>query len=113
MAAVFRVEDPEGKIDEAVRRIVHRFRPEKMIRFGSRARRNPRPGSDADLLIVMKVQGSRLMDAAQIDLARAGIGIPKDIVLVTLEEFARYRDFVGTVVFPAVRIGKVLYDRAA
>ncbi len=113
MNALFAVKDPETKIFEAVRRIVRRFRPEKIILFGSRARGDPRPDSDADLLVVMRVRGSRRRKAAQIDLALAGIGMPKDVLVITPEEFIRYRDIVGTIVYPAVREGKVLYDAAA
>ena len=61
----------------------------------------------------MRVRGSRRRKAAQIDLALAGIGMPKDIIVITPEELERFRDIVGTVVYPAVREGKVLYDAAA
>jgi len=104
------VENPEAKINEAVRRIVRRFRPEKIVLFGSRARGDARPDSDADLLVVMKFRGSRRRKASEIDLALAGIGMPKDIVIVTPGEFERHREVVGTVVYPAVREGRVLYD---
>jgi len=113
VASLFVVKDPENKITEAVRRIVQRFRPEKIILFGSRARGDPSPDSDADLLVVMRVRGSRRRKAAQIDMALAGIGMPKDIIVITPEELERFRDIVGTVVYPAVREGKVLYDAAA
>jgi len=108
--ALFVVENPEAKINEAVRRIVRRFRPEKIVLFGSRARGDARPDSDADLLVVMKFRGSRRRKASEIDLALAGIGMPKDIVIVTPGEFERHREVVGTVVYPAVREGRVLYD---
>ncbi len=36
-----------------VRRIVHRFRPERIILFGSHARGDAGPDSDVDLLVVM------------------------------------------------------------
>ena len=111
--ALFVVKDADSKINEAVRRIVKRFRPEKIILFGSRARGDAQPDSDADLLVVMKVRGSRRRKASEIDLALAGIGMPKDVILVTPDEFLRCRDIVGTVVYPAVREGKVLYDCAA
>jgi len=107
------VHDADAKINEAVRRIIRRFRPEKIILFGSRARGDFQPDSDADLLVVMKVRGSRRRKASEIDLALAGIGMPKDVILVTPDEFRRYRDIAGTVVYPAVREGKVLYDSAA
>lgn len=107
---MFVVKNPDAKIEEAVRRIVRRFHPEKIILFGSRARGDPGPDSDADLLVIMRVRGSRRQKAARIYLALAGIGMPKDVVLVTPEEFKRHRDVIGTVVYPAVREGKVLYD---
>jgi len=42
-----------------VQRIVRRFRPERVILFGSHARGEAGPDSDVDLLIVMPVEGSR------------------------------------------------------
>ncbi len=41
----------------------------------------------------------------------AGIGLSKDIIVATPEDLERYRDVVGTVIYPAVREGKVLYER--
>lgn len=39
-------------MDEIVRRIVEVIHPEKVILFGSRARRETRPESDVDLLVI-------------------------------------------------------------
>ena len=106
-----------GKVDlqtmlaEMVRRIVAQFAPEKIILFGSCARGTVGPDSDADLLVVMPVPGSKRRQAAKIDLALAGIGMAKDIIVVTPEEVERYRDTVGTIIRPALREGKVLYER--
>ena len=47
-------------IDEMVRRIVGRFDPEKITLFGSHARGTGGPDSDADLLVVMRVSGSKI-----------------------------------------------------
>jgi hypothetical protein len=59
----------------------------------------------------MPVTGSKRRTAVEIDLALAGIGLPKDVIVVTPEEVERYRDVVGTIIYPALREGKVLYDR--
>ncbi|MBM4249708.1 MAG: nucleotidyltransferase domain-containing protein [Euryarchaeota archaeon] len=96
-----------------VRRIVTGFSPRKIILFGSRARGRPAPDSDVDLLVVMEVRGSRRAKAAEIDVALAGVRCPKDILVVTPEDFERYRDVVGTVLYPAVREGRVLYEGPA
>ncbi len=103
----------QATIEEMVSRIVSQFDPDKIILFGSHARHSAGPDSDVDLLIVMTVNGSKRKIAVQIYRLLAGIGLPKDIVIVTPDELARYHDLVGTVVRPAVRDGKVLYERRA
>ena len=45
---------PQEAIDEVVGQIAVKFRPEKIILFGSYARGEPRPESDVDLLVVME-----------------------------------------------------------
>jgi len=101
------------KIQEMVRRIVERFQPERIVLFGSHARGAAGPDSDVDLLVVMKVLGSKRKQAIEIDMALADMGLPKDVVVVTPEEVERYRDIVGTIIRPALREGRVLYERAA
>ena len=103
----------QGSLDEMVRRIVERFNPDRIILFGSRARGTAGPDSDADLLVVMPVSGSKRKQAAQIDMALAGVGLPKDIIVVTPEEVERYHDVVGTIIGPAIRDGEVLYERGS
>lgn len=103
----------QEKIQEMVRRIVERFHPEKIILFGSYARGTAGPDSDVDLLVVMPVSGSKRRLAIEIDIAIAGLGLPKDVIIVTPEEVEDYRDQVGTIIYPALQEGKVLYERAA
>ena len=93
-----------------VARIVARFAPDRIIVFGSLARGETGPDSDIDLLVVMRlIDGSRRSTAVAILQELAGFEAPKDVVIVTPEEFATGRDLVGTVVFPAVREGRELY----
>lgn len=99
------------KIDEMVRRIVERFQPEKIILFGSHARGMAGPDSDVDLLVVMKVSGSRRQKAVEIGVEVKDIRLPKDIIVVQPEAFEWRRDVVGTIEWPAAREGKVLYAR--
>ena len=101
------------RIREMVRVIVERFRPEKVILFGSHARGEAGPDSDVDLLVVMQVEGSKREQSVEIRCALSGIRAPKDIVVATPDEFESYRGVVGTVIRPALREGKVLYERPA
>lgn len=92
-----------------VERLVERFRPEKVILFGSHARGDARPDSDVDLLVVMPVKGSRR--EAQLEVRRAlhDIRVPKDVIVTTPEEFEWRKETVGTIERPASREGKVLH----
>jgi len=109
--------DPAAKtvVDEKIatmaRRIVERFDPEKIILFGSHARGEVTPDSDADLLVVMRFAGSRLDRTVEVRVALRGIGLAKDVFLVTPEEFEGDADVVGTLAWAALREGIVLYER--
>ena len=100
-------------IDKMVRRIIEMFHPEKVILFGSHARGEAGPESDVDLLVVIRVEGSKRQKDNEIDRALADREIPLDLVVVTPEQFERESHLMGTIVRPAVREGKVLYERAA
>jgi predicted nucleotidyltransferase len=103
----------QEKIDEMVSRIVKRVHPEKIILFGSYARGSATIDSDADILVVMPVKGSKRKKATDIDLALVGVDLPVDIIVVTPEELEQNRNRIGTIIYPALREGKVLYERAA
>src|SRR5574341_600633 len=99
------------KIEEMVRRIVAQFNPDRIILFGSHARGTGDPESDADLLVIMPVEGSRRRVATQIDIALVGVDMAADIVVVTPDDVERNKDIPGTIIRPALREGKVLYER--
>jgi uncharacterized protein len=103
----------DSAIRQAVERIAARFQPHKIILFGSWARGQGGPDSDADLLIVMPVNGSKRQQAVQMDLALEGIPIPIDLIVVTPDEIEKYGDMTGTIIREAMCEGKVLYERAA
>ena len=105
--------DIQQTIDEMVRRIVTQFDPERIILFGSHARGTAGPDSDVDLLVVMVFEGSKREKQVEVRLALHDIRIPKDIVVVTPDELERYRDVVGTIIRPALREGKAVYERVA
>jgi predicted nucleotidyltransferase len=96
-------------IDRMVRRIVRKFRPNKVILFGSHARGEAGFDSDVDLLIVMPVQGSKREKRIAIRLALHDIELAKDIRISTPEEFERRKDMAGSIEYSASREGKVLY----
>jgi uncharacterized protein len=96
---------------EMVRRIVDGFAPDRVILFGSHAAGQAGPDSDVDLLVVLPCPGSTRQRVVEIRQALADLPLPKDVIVVTPEYFKRHRDIVGTVVWPAVREGELLYER--
>jgi len=103
----------QAALDEITRRIVERFRPDRIILFGSYVKGEHTEHSDLDILIVLPVEGSRRKKANEIDLALADRVVPVDLIVVTPEQFDRQKDIVGTIIREAVREGKVIYERAA
>jgi uncharacterized protein len=94
-------------------RITGKFDPDKIVLFGSYARGTPNSDSDADILVIMRVPGSRRKKAVEIDFLMQGIPIPTDIIVVSPEEVERSLNCPGSIVNEAIREGKVLYERAA
>jgi len=107
-----RRQDPQELISGMVRTIVRKFHPERIILFGSHARGEADADSDVDLLVVMPVSSSPRQVAVEIGVALHRFRIPKDILVITPEEFEWRKDVPGTIERPAALEGKVLYARS-
>ena len=101
---------------EMVQTIVREVGPERIYLFGSRARGNERADSDVDLLIVDRepfgLGHSRFREINQIYQALSSFHVPKDIVLYSSDEFAKWRTSINHVVGRCNREGKLLYERS-
>lgn len=71
----------ERTIAAMVQCIVERFNPDRVILFGSHARGDAGPDSDVDLLIVMKVEGSKRAKQLEIRAALHDFEVPKDVIV--------------------------------
>ena len=100
--------DPE-KLDEIIRRIVAVAKPDKIIMFGSAVKDEMGPDSDVDLLVIKSGDVHRRRLAQKIYMNLFGVGQAVDVVVVTPEDVERYRDSWPTVIYPALREGKVVY----
>jgi len=101
----------ESWINKMVQRVIERFDPIKLILFGSHARENAGPDSDVDLLVVFPQMEDKRRAAVEIRKALADFPICKDIIVTSPEEIAERGDVIGSILRPALREGKVLYER--
>jgi len=101
-------------INEMVNRIVSGFHPEKVILFGSYARGEAGPDSDVDLAVIFPdIQGRRLDKAVEIGVALHGMGVPKDVIVLTQKDYEEQKDLIGTMGNILAKEGKVLYLRSS
>ena len=93
-------------------RLVASFHPEKIILFGSQARGTADDHSDVDILVVCPITGRRRHLMLEMDRALRGLGLARDIMILTPEEFELDRHIPGTIARPAWKEGRVLYESA-
>jgi len=100
----------QALLDEVVRRVVEAADPERIILFGSAARGELLPDSDLDLLVVKSGVTHRWRLTTRIYDSFSGLGVPVDVVVVTPDDIAKYRDKVGTIIRPALEEGIEIYQ---
>jgi predicted nucleotidyltransferase len=94
------------------RRLVSRFRPERIIVFGSHARGDATEASDLDLLVVVPEDTDIKSATRDMYEVLDDLPIAKDIVVATLADLERFGNLVGTILQPALREGVTIYERA-
>ncbi len=103
----------ENILHEVTQRLVEQFAPDRIILFGSQARGTADNHSDVDLLVVCAVAGRKRDLMVAMDRALRGLGIARDVVVLTPEEYERDRDIPGTIARAASLEGRTLYGSAA
>ena len=105
---------PKTRTDlrEAIRRLVEEFEPERIILFGSQARGTADARSDVDLLVICRQVTNRRKLMVKMDRALAGLGIARDVLVMTPQEYERDRHIPGTVARAASMEGTLLYGEA-
>jgi predicted nucleotidyltransferase len=96
-------------IREIVRQIVQRFRPQKVILFGSYAQGKPTLDSDVDLLVVMETSEQSLHAAARISAAIDHL-FPLDILVFRPSELKASLERKGVFATEVMAKGIVLHE---
>jgi predicted nucleotidyltransferase len=96
-------------IQEFADEVARRFKPEKIILFGSYAYGRPTPDSDVDLLVIMPCKRRPLDQALKIRLAIKA-GFPLDLVVRTPTVLRRRLGWGDFFLREIILKGKVLHD---
>jgi predicted nucleotidyltransferase len=102
----------EELLKSITHRLVDQFQPEQVILFGSYAWGEPTADSDVDLMVI--VGTSRLSDYQRAVLGHrclSGLGLAKDVIVRTREEFDRWKAVRSSLEYKVARHGKVLYEQ--
>lgn len=87
-------------------------RGSEVILFGSFARGDPREDSDLDFLVVEPALASRREEMVRLRQALRPLGIPVDVLVVSRAVFESWKDMPNTVIFRAVREGRIFSHAA-
>jgi len=95
---------------EMVRRLAEAFQPVGIYLYGSRARGDYGPDSDYDLLMIVPHSNAPRYRRNQMAFrALCGVGAPKEVIVLTREEFEAKRNVVCSLPATVEREGRLLY----
>lgn len=100
----------QRQINEIIKRLVENFEPQKIILFGSYAKGEPTEESDLDLLIIKDNGLPSYLQNRKARKLLSDLKIPVDVIVKTSKEFETYKDIIGTIIYPANKFGKVIYE---
>lgn len=101
----------QEQIESVVQVIVEGYEPMKIILFGSYAYGHPTKDSDLDLLIIKDGEASGIQRNRRVRNILKDFSIPIDVIVKNSQEFDMLKDVIGTVIYPANKYGKVVYEQ--
>ena len=101
---------PNHLLDQITQKLVVNLNPEQIILFGSYAYGEPTEDSNIDLLVIVAQSDEpRYRRSRQAYKALRGIGISKDILVMTRAEVKRKVSIPSSLINQVLSQGKVLY----
>jgi uncharacterized protein len=106
------IESQSDPVSVAVQRMVEKAHLLRVIMFGSRARGGMRADSDLDLLVILSEVRDGHGEMVRLRRAVGRILIPVDVLAFSADDVREWGGVPGTVLYPSLREGRVLYDAA-
>jgi uncharacterized protein len=103
----------EDILGHITRTIVERFRPYRIVLFGSQARGDAGPDADYDIFVEMDSDGPSVERAIDITRALTPRRWSLDVFVMTPDEVREWQGLRGTLLRCVEQEGRVLYERSA
>jgi uncharacterized protein len=104
--------DIDDLVHLAAQRLIDAAHPEKIILFGSYGRGDFDQGSDLDLLVILSDVEDRIEEMIRLRRVLKDIPMAIDIVVYSRADVEERQHLRGTMLYHALREGKVLHDAA-
>jgi uncharacterized protein len=104
--------DIDDLVQLAAQRLIDAAHPEKIILFGSYGRADFDQGSDLDLLVILSDVEDRIEEMIRLRRVLKDIPMAIDIVVYSRTDVEERQHLRGTMLYHALREGKVLHDAA-
>lgn len=106
----------QSAIDKIKQLLIHKYKPEKVILFGSYAWGKPHKYSDLDLFIIKKVKKSRPAREQEVyrilsDYHYSDDSLPVDIIVHTPDETKRRLSLGDSFIKEILARGRIIYER--
>ena len=103
----------QKELDKLSKQIIEKYRPEKIILFGSLAEGNLRKGSDIDLLVIKESDKDYWERAEEIAgiLGSIRLDVPKDVLNITPKELKYRLSINDFFIKDIINNGKTTYER--
>jgi len=112
MAKVSKKKDNQIEIKKITRQIIEKYKPEKIILFGSFAWGKPNKDSDFDILIIKETRKSHYRRIPEVRSYLHDVNRAMDILVMTPKELARRIQLGDFFIKNILQKGKILYERS-
>jgi len=99
----------QKEIENITKQIVKKYKPEKIILYGSFAYGKPNEDSDVDLLIIKSTQKTRTKRHLEVDRMLLDRTVPLDILVYTPQEIKKRLLLGDFFIKDIIQQGKILY----
>jgi predicted nucleotidyltransferase len=99
-------------LEKAIKTIVKVAEPDKIILFGSHAKKDNKPESDYDLLVLKRGVKKQRSLTQKIYMSFKDVGAPIDVIVADLDKYEQLKMDPYMIYSEAARNGRMVYEKS-